>query len=367
MTILRPDCACAEPLHHRGEALRSRRSFLSGSIACAGLGAFSGGAFAQDKPAQPKARRIDIHHHFMPPKYIKEEHDRLNFAHNLPPDALMAWTPERTLEQMDEAGVETAIASISTPGVWYGDVAAGRRLARMWNDYAAEQIKTWPGRFGLFAVLPLPDIEGSLKEIEYALDVLKADGIGLLSNYDGKYPGDAAFKPVFDELNRRKAVVFFHPTLSPCCGNVIPDLPPQTEEYPFDSTRAIVSLMINGAVHRYKDIKWVFSHGGGATPMLAGRLEENIGKNKKYAEYFPEGLMPELRKIYYDTASANSEASLAALSIMATTKQILFGSDAPFGTVQKAVKYMAERTLAPEVRAAVDRGNALRLIPRLNT
>ncbi len=367
MTILRPDCACAEPLHHGGGVLRSRRSFLSGSIACAGLGAFPGGAFAQDKVAQPKARRIDIHHHFMPPKYIKEEHDRLNFAHNLPPDALMAWTPERTLEQMDEAGVETAIASISTPGVWYGDVAAGRRLARMWNDYAAEQIKTWPGRFGLFAVLPLPDIEGSLKEIEYALDVLKADGIGLLSNYDGKYPGDAAFKPVFDELNRRKAVVFFHPTLSPCCGNVIPDLPPQTEEYPFDSTRAIVSLMINGAVHRYKDIKWVFSHGGGATPMLAGRLEDNIGKNKKYAEYFPEGLMPELRKIYYDTASANSEASLAALTIMATSKQILFGSDAPFGTVQKAVKYMAERTLTPEVRAAVDRGNALRLIPRLNT
>ena len=364
MTILRPDCACAEPLHHGGGALRSRRSFLSGSIACAGLGAFSGGAFAQDKPAQPKARRIDIHHHFMPPKYIREEHDRLNFAHNLPPDALMAWTPERTLEQMDEAGVETAIASISTPGVWYGDVAAGRRLARMWNDYAAEQIKTWPGRFGLFAVLPLPDIEGSLKEIEYALDVLKADGIGLLSNYDGKYPGDAAFKPVFDELNRRKAVVFFHPTLSPCCGNVIPDLPPQTEEYPFDSTRAIVSLMINGAVHRYKDIKWVFSHGGGATPMLAGRLEDNIGKNKKYAEYFPEGLMPELRKIYYDTASANSEASLAALTIMATGKQILFGSDYPYVQMEKTVGGLDRLGYGQDLLGAINRESALKLFPR---
>ena len=365
MTILNQDCLCAQPLHHGPRA--SRRAFLTGSIACAGLGALPKGALAQEKAPAGKPRRIDIHHHFMPPAYIKEEHDRLNFAHNLPPSALMAWTPQRTLELMDESGVETAIASISTPGVWYGDVAAGRRLSRMWNDYAAEQIKTWPGRFGLFATLPLPDIEGSLKEIEYAFDVLKADGIGLLSNYDGKYPGEAAFRPVFEELNRRKAVVFFHPTLAPCCGSVIPDLPPQTQEYPFDSTRAIVSLMINGAVHRYKDIKWVFSHGGGATPMLAGRLEENIGKNKKYAEFFPNGLLPELRKLHYDTASANSEASLAALTIMATSGQVLFGSDAPFSTVEKAVKALGERTLTPELRHAIDRGNALRLIPRLNT
>src|SRR5580700_4824750 len=194
-----------------------RRQFLAGGVAAA-TALPARRVFAQAPEVRPAAKRIDVHHHFLPPQYMKEEHERINFGHGgVTPSQLLAWTPSQSLEVMEAAGIATAIVSITTPGVWFGDVAAARRLSRMWNDYAAEQIRNYPGRYGLFAVVPLPDTEGSLKEIDYALDTLKADGIGILTSYDGKYLGDPAFTPVFEELNRRKTVVYVHPTMAACC------------------------------------------------------------------------------------------------------------------------------------------------------
>jgi 6-methylsalicylate decarboxylase len=345
-------CACCMP----------RRQFLTGLAAAAALAAPR--VFAQ-APAVQK-NRIDVHHHFLPPQYMKEEHERISFKHGaVSTNRLLSWTPSESLEAMDQSGTATAIVSVSTPGPWFGDVAAARRLSRMWNDYAAEQIRASPGRYGLFAVIPLPDTDGSLKEIEYALDTLKADGIGLLSSYDGKYLGDASYAPVFAELNRRKTIVYTHPTTSACCSAVMPGVPPQAIEYPFETTRTITSLLVNGTIANNPDIRWIFSHGGGATPMLAGRMVETVGRHPNAKKYFPDGVLAELRKLYYDTASADTPPSMAALRAMAPLSHIVFGTDYPFVKPAEGVKHLGEDSLSAADRAAIDRTNALALLPRL--
>jgi len=352
------------PLFSSCDCCIGRRQFLAGGLAAA-TALPARRVFAQ-APAVRRPRRIDVHHHFLPPRYMKEEHERINFGHDsVPLEKLLSWSPQQSLEIMDQNGIETAIASVTTPGVWFGDVAAARRLSRMWNDYAAEAIRDHPGRYGLFAVVAPPDIEGSLKEIEYALDTLKADGIGLLSSYDGKYLGDPVFAPVFAELNRRNAVVYVHPTAAACCGSVIPGVIPQAIEFPFDTTRTITSLLVNGTLVKSPNVHFIFSHGGGVTPMLAGRMSEVLGHRPGAAENMPSGVLGELRKLYYDTANAGRPAQLAAVRAMAPMSHILFGTDYPFVKVAAGIEDLQQNELSPPDREAIDRGNALALLPRL--
>jgi 6-methylsalicylate decarboxylase len=351
------------PLFSSCDCCIGRRQFLAGSLAAAAA-LPARRVFAQAATLK-RARRIDVHHHFLPPQYMKEEHERINFGHDaVPLDKLLSWSPQQSLEIMDQNGIESAIASVTTPGVWFGNVAAARRLSRMWNDYAAEAIRDHPGRYGLFAVVAPPDTEGSLKEIEYALDTLRADGIGLLSSYDGKYLGDPAFAPVFAELNRRSAVVYVHPTVAACCGSVIPMVIPQAIEFPFDTTRTITSLLINGTLVRNPNVRFIFSHGGGVTPMLAGRMAEVLGHRPDAAEVMPNGVLGELRKLYYDTANAGRPAQMAALRATAPMSHILFGTDYPFVKVTAGIEDLEQDELSPADREAIERGNAIALLPR---
>jgi predicted TIM-barrel fold metal-dependent hydrolase len=340
----------------------SRRHVLTG-LAAAGLGAAvpAGDVFAQSGAGKPF--RIDCHHHFLPPKYMAEEHARnATYTHgSMTPSKLESWSPEQSLAEMDRNGVATAIASISTPGVWYGDVALARRLSREWNEYAAQVIRDHPGRFGLFAVVAPPDTEGALREIEYALDVLKADGIGLLSDYDGKLLGDPAFAPVMEELNRRKAVVYVHPTAAPCCSKSVPDALPQMIEFPFDTTRTITSLMLTGTIAKNRDIRFIFSHGGGTVPFLAARIQETSRGR------VPGGVEATLRTLYYDTAAVANGPAMAALMKLVPIQHILFGSDYPFVKTADDVSGLAKIGLSAVQAQAIARGNAERLLPRLRT
>jgi 6-methylsalicylate decarboxylase len=299
--------------------------------------------------------RIDIHHHIAPPQYVEEMRALLQ-----PPT--LAWTPARSIEDMDQSGVATAITSITTPGVWIGDHEQGRRVARDCNDYAARMAADHPGRFGLFAALPLPNIEASLREIEYGLDVLKADGIALFTSYRDKWLGDPAFEPVMAELNRRNAVVFTHPQAPLCCRGLIPGVNEAVIEYATDTTRAIARILFTGTALRYPDIRWIFSHGGGTTPFLSERLVR-AGRLKHNEPHVPNGVMAELQRFYYDVAQAAHPMALASLTRMVPISQILWGTDFPFRFGVEYVKALGEFFSESDLRK-IDRDNVLALLPR---
>ena len=245
----------------------------------------------------------------------------------------MAWTKESDIEQMDKNGITTSVLSLaSTPGTWFGDDGqAAHDMARQCCDYAAEMVRDKPGRYGLFAPLSMIDIDATLKEIEYAFDTLKADGVNLQTNYGDKWLGNPVYKPVMEELNRRKAVVYVHPLVANCCGNLSVGAFPAVIEVPHDTTRTVTSLLLSGTFARLRDIKWLFSHAGGTIPMLAGRIEAFYEQRAKGPDGFaPDGIEAEFRRLYYDTANGTHPASMAALMKLVPSSQISYGTDYPY-------------------------------------
>ena len=314
------------------------------------------------------AHRIDVHHHILPPDYVRIVGDD-RIGPLLVAGKTPEWTPQHSIEAMDRNGIEKAITSISAPGLWFGDVQTTRRLTRECNDYATKMRCDHPGRFGVFASLPLPDVEGSLREIAYALDELKSEGIGLLTNYDGKYPGDPSFAPVFDELNRRKAVVYFHPAQAPCCAAHGLGIPAATLDFPFDTTKAITSLLFAGTFARCRDIRFIFSHAGGTVPFLAERIAR-LQNRPEFKPQVPNGVVAELKRLYYDTALSANEITFAALLKLVAPEHVLFGSDYPFApeaTMTATVKGLQEMGLDAKVLRGIERDNALALLPKLKT
>lgn len=338
-----------------------RGRFLAAAGAAAACCSTGGNAFAQTAAAP---FRIDVHRHLCPPFYAEAAK---SFEPTLSAP-LRGWTPATSLADLDAAGIATGYLSMpDDPGIYFGNIAAARTLARRCNEYMADLRRTYPGRYGFFAALPLPDVEGSLAEIAYALDQLKADGIGVFSSYGPKYLGDPSFEPMWAELNRRKAIVFEHPSMTTCCKDIVPGIGESVLEYGFDTTRSIASVLFNGVAARYPNIRFIWSHAGGTMPFLIHRFDgqaDAMAKDPKLAPNLPHGLRYELKKMYYDTAQTQNAEAMGALMALVGTSNVLFGTDYPYGPATATVKGLAELQWPSDVATAVARGNAMRLFAR---
>lgn len=339
----------------------SRREILRW-LAAAGASSVLPTGGLQARPAGAPAGRIDVHQHTVPPFYTKVmEKEILATGHPLP-----TWTPALAIETMDKNGIAVGMLSPMTRVVQdsLSDKSErARKLARENNDYTQQLVRDYPGRFGHFAAIPLPDTDGSLREIEYALDTLKADGIALWTSYGDKWPGDPVFAPVFEELNRRKAIIYTHSAPPSCCRSLQPGVIDSVVEYDFDITRAVVSYLQSGAFRRFPNIRFIFPHSGGTLPVLANRVSESLPE--KRSEEATAALINDIKQLYFDVAHATYPAPLSALTKIVPVSQILFGSDYPIVPFPVSEGPLDHFGFSAGDLQAINRGNAERLFPRL--
>ncbi|MCO5994135.1 amidohydrolase family protein [Actinoallomurus rhizosphaericola] len=312
---------------------------------------------------------VDVHAHFVTDEYVAAA----KAAGHLLPDGMPGWPrwdAGTHLELMDEWGVATSILSISSPGTHFGDDRAARALCREVNDAGAGVAREHPGRFGHFASLPLPDVEGALAEASRALDELSSWGVAVVTSAGGRYLGAPEYEPLWAELNRRRAVVFVHPT-SPCCGEALSaGRPRPMMEFIFDSARAAADLVFSGVLARHPDIRWIFTHGGGSLPLLADRME-------LFRTVFRGGpgdaptVQEQLAGLWWDMAGTPFPRQIPALVDAFGSRRVLYGSDycwtpAVGAAAQVASIDEAEQPPGTTWRALTTR-NASRLFPALST
>jgi 6-methylsalicylate decarboxylase len=344
--------ACTATLADAG---LSRRGLLAGSAAFAAY--FS---LRQHASAQAKPHRIDVHHHISPPAWL----DAVK-GMKLDNPPMNNWSVQKSIEDMDKAGIATAITSPTTPQVTGLDTATAARICREANEYAKRLETDHPGRFGVFAMLPFPHIDACLTEIAYAFDTLKVDGIGCMTSYGDKWLGYAEFWPVWEELDRRNATVYTHPTVANCCVNLVQGISPFYLEVGTDTARSIFNLIFSGTAQKYKNINWIFSHGGGALTAFADRfLVQAVSTPPYKGKITRETVEHELKRYYYDTAQIANPVTLPALAQLVPVSQIVYGTDFPYRTGEEHTKGVSAHFQGADL-SAIDRGNALRLFPRL--
>lgn len=269
---------------------------------------------------------IDAHHHLLPTRYVASL-DRLGIK-TIGGAEVPEWNLQKSLAMMDRNGIRVALLSASSPGAYAPEEATAIELANICNDELMDIVLRKPDRFGIFAALPLPHVEATLQTIKKL--PMAVDGFGMIASYEEKYLGHADFTPVFEELNKRKAIIFIHPTIGPGSLSFEIDLLPAVVEFTFDTTRTVLSLLRSGVFHKFPDIRFILSHNGGTIPFLAGRIASLIERRYPYQEFAPNGVTHYFKRLFYDCTTSTSEATLRCLRAFVPTTQILFGSDYPF-------------------------------------
>jgi predicted TIM-barrel fold metal-dependent hydrolase len=314
--------------------------------------------------------RIDVHAHYLPPAYRKAL-DGAGLAKLDGGIPVPSWTPQAHLAMMQAQGISSSILSISSPGLHFLDAATAVSLAREVNEEGAALARDHAGKFGYFATLPLPDVAASVAELDYAYDHLQADGVCLETNAKGLYLGDPTFTPLFDALERRKSVVFLHPTSPACFEQIGMGFPAPLLEFPFDTARSVVSLIFSGVLKARPNIRVILSHGGGALPILASRAA--MVAQTPLVSPRPEGgaaeVMAEVRRFYFDLALSASPVTLSALLQITDPSHIMFGTDYPFapppaiaGNTTAFDHLMAG--LSPDLQRMINVENAHVLFPK---
>jgi len=307
-----------------------------------------------------KPHRIDVHHH--PTPVLDLMGGRVSGS-----PGIKSWTAAVSLEDMDKSGVATAILSMpNRAAVWRaGDQARNRAMARQWNEFMTRQATDHRGRFGFFAAVPILDIEGSLREAEYALDTLKADGITLMTNMGDRWLGDPHYFPLLEELHRRKALVYTHPISADCMQNMLlPDIDDSVIEFTADTSRAIARLLFSGAAHRFPEIRFIFSHAGGTMPFILERYTRHALSDATLTARVPDGVLAYLKRFYYDTAQASHPFAMASITQFVAISQFLFGTDFPFRNSEDHVQGLKACGFSEADLFAIECGNARRLLPR---
>jgi 6-methylsalicylate decarboxylase len=311
-----------------------------------------------------RSNRIDVHQHVVPPFWAEALP-----AHGGDPSGWSspAWTPDQALAFMDSQQIETGVLSLTAPGVQGWDGRERGDMARRVNEYTAGLVSSFPQRFGHFATLPLPDVDASILELEYAFGALNADGVILLSNYQGHYLGDPLFESLWAELDRRRAVVFIHPS-KPAIP-IIDGIPGPIVDYPFDTTRTAVQLVLNGVLERYPHVRIILSHAGGFVPYAAARFAE-LASAVRPAAPAPAAILETFQRFYFDTALSSGAAALAGLKLFCGVGQVLYGSDYPYARASIGASFTAKLDayggLTADERRAINHGNARTLFPRLD-